>query len=58
MNTGLQTLCRYKWTIIKLIKNEKIDFIKSERGKNILVHDCFLYRFESKNYKKNYMKMC
>jgi len=29
-----------------------LDFIKSERGKNILMLDGFLYRFKSKNDKK------
>jgi len=28
------------------------DFIKSKRGKDIIVHDGFLYHFESKNDKK------
>lgn len=29
-----------------------LNFVKSERGKDMLVHDGFLYRFESKNDKK------
>lgn len=33
-----------------------LNFVKSERGKYMLVHDGFLYRFESKNDKKTIWK--
>lgn len=33
-----------------------LDFIKSERGRNMLVHDGYVYRFESQNNKKTMWK--